>query len=88
MVCGLRRVSSPKSRVSDPDHLISIPVLPTLLRDVTDAADKWDKSGRIDPFTEIYDVGILNQIYILSRPFAELPFLARFPHDRPLGLLS
>ena len=34
-------------------------VLPTLLKDIVDKADKWgndDKNGRIDPFTEIYDV--------------------------------
>ena len=39
--------------------LVSALVLPTLLQDITDKADKWGndgKSGRIDPFTEIYDV--------------------------------
>jgi len=38
---------------------ISVLVLPTFLRDVIDKADRWGddgKSGRIDPFTEIYDV--------------------------------
>jgi len=39
--------------------LNSISVLPTLLQDIVDRADKWGndgKNGRIDPFTEIYDV--------------------------------
>ena len=38
---------------------ISISVLPALLEDITNEADKWGnggKNGRIDPFTEIYDV--------------------------------
>lgn len=39
--------------------LVSTLVLPTLLQDITEKADKWGndgKTGRIDPFTEIYDV--------------------------------
>ena len=39
--------------------LNSIPVLPTLLEDIIDKADKWGNdgaTGRIDPFTEVYDV--------------------------------
>ena len=42
--------------------LNSISVLPTLLQDIVDRADKWGndgKNGRIDPFTEIYDVRLL-----------------------------
>jgi hypothetical protein len=42
--------------------LVSTLVLPTLMQDITDKADKWGndgKSGRIDPFTEIYDVSFL-----------------------------
>ncbi|KAF9644109.1 hypothetical protein BDM02DRAFT_3190905, partial [Thelephora ganbajun] len=37
-------------------------ILPTLLQDVIDKADKWGndgKNGRIDPFTEIYDLVFL-----------------------------
>ena len=39
--------------------LISNLVFPTLVQDITNKADKWGndgKNGRIDPFTEIYDV--------------------------------
>jgi len=42
--------------------LVSTLVLPTLLQDITNSADKWGnggKNGRIDPFTEIYDVSFL-----------------------------
>lgn len=38
---------------------ISVPALPTLLQDIIRGADEWGndgKTGRIDPFTEIYDV--------------------------------
>jgi len=40
---------------------MSIPVLPSLLQDIIDRADKWGnhgKTGRIDPFTEVYDVSL------------------------------
>ena len=48
----------------------SVPVLPTLLQDVIDTADKWNKSGRIDPFTEIYNVGLTFYLEsVLSFPF-------------------
>ena len=36
-------------------------VLPTLLQDIISMADKWGdngKTGRIDPFVEIYDVSV------------------------------
>jgi len=39
--------------------LTSIPVLPSLLEDIIDKADRWGDggtTGRIDPFTEVYDV--------------------------------
>ena len=42
--------------------LVSTLVLPTLLQDIANNADKWGndgKNGRIDPFTEIYDVSFL-----------------------------
>jgi hypothetical protein len=41
--------------------LILVPVVPTLFQDVTAKADKWGNngtSGRIDPFTEIFEVSI------------------------------
>ena len=39
--------------------LISILVLPTLIQDIVCKADKWGsggKTGKIDPFIDIYDV--------------------------------
>ena len=39
--------------------LTSTIVLPTLLQGIIEKADKWGndgKNGRIDPFTEVYDV--------------------------------
>lgn len=42
--------------------LVSTLVLPTLLQDIANNADKWGndgKNGRIDPFVEIYDVSLL-----------------------------
>ena len=41
--------------------LISTLVLPTLLQDIVDKADKWGnggKNGIIDPFSEVYDVSL------------------------------
>ena len=41
--------------------LISILVLPTLLQDIANRADKWGNDGktsRVDPFTEIYNVSL------------------------------
>ena len=35
-------------------------VLPTLLRDILGKADKWGNGGRIDPFSEVYDVSIFS----------------------------
>ena len=34
-------------------------VLPVLQQDIFDTANKWGSSGRIDPFTDIYNVGPL-----------------------------
>lgn len=37
-------------------------VLPALLLDIIHSADKWGKGGnggRIDPFTDVYDVSLL-----------------------------
>ena len=45
---------------------IFISVLPTLLEDITNEADKWGnggKNGRIDPFTEIYDVSFFRRCF-------------------------
>ena len=47
-------------------------VLPTLLQDITEEADKWGKNGRIDPFTDIYDVSFLRREFLESVP--SLPF--------------
>ena len=41
--------------------LIPIPALPTLVQDIIGRAETWGndgKSGKIDPFTEIYDVSL------------------------------
>ena len=66
--------------------LISSLALPTLLQDIIDGADKWGnggKTGRIDPFTEIYDVSIFSGSIRLSNSVPSLPLLARFSRDRP-----
>lgn len=55
--------------VCDPRHEVTglstnpiiVPVLPTLLQDAIDTADKWDNSNRIEPFTDIYYVGLVHQ---------------------------
>ena len=55
MVCLISVTNPYASNVN-----VCILVLPTLLEDVASEADKWGnggKNGRIDPFTEIYDVG-------------------------------
>jgi len=41
--------------------LVSILVLPSLPQDIIARADKWGddgETGRIDPFTEVYDVSL------------------------------
>ena len=41
--------------------LISISVFPSLVQDVIESMDKWGDdgtAGRIDPFTEVYDVSL------------------------------
>ena len=52
--------------------VISTLVLPTLLQDITEEADKWGKNGSIDPFTEIYDVSFLRRELLGS--VSSLPF--------------
>ena len=81
----VRRISTPQSLVTIVG-LIPHLVLPTLLQDILDKADEWGddgKSGRIDPFTEIYDVSHLRGVcqfvvLVLSRMFS-----ASFHHDHP-----
>jgi len=63
--------------------LISLLVLPTLLQDIIDRADKWGNEGKIDPFTEIYDVSLLeNGLPFFSFFFfwlgADLPSFSSF----------
>jgi len=58
MVRAISIVQPPISNIG----LISTSALPTVLQDVTDKADKWGdhgENGRIDPFTEIYDVSFV-----------------------------
>ena len=64
--------------------LISILVLPTLLQDIIDRADKWGDEGKIDPFTEIYDVSLLGNAHVQGLALIFL-LSARFRHDRPYG---
>ena len=69
--------------------LVSALVFPTLLQDITNKADKWGndgKSGRIDPFTQIYDVSFLQRDF--SGLVLSLCPSARLRHDRPYGHLS
>jgi hypothetical protein len=81
----VRGIPAPQSLVTIVG-LIPHLVLPTLLQDTLDKADKWGndgKSGRIDPFAEIYDVSCpcdVRQfvVLVLSRMF-----LGSFHHDHP-----
>ena len=53
--------------------------LPTLLRDIFNKADKWGndgKSGRIDPFTDVYDVSLF--IAYVFRICAEFALFSSF----------
>ena len=68
---------------------ISVSVLPTLLEDIINEADKWGnggKDGRIDPFVEIYDVSSLLHYFPGSVP--TLYPSACLRHDCPLDRLS
>lgn len=64
--------------------LISILVLPTLLQDIIDRADKWGDEGKIDPFTEIYDVSLIGNGHF-GDPVLTLRLAAGFRYDRPNG---
>ena len=74
----VRDLKSPVSNV-DP---ISAPVLPTLLQDIIHTVDRW---GRIDPFTEIYNVCLFHRRTFYPDSELNFPFLARFPPDVPFG---
>jgi hypothetical protein len=86
-----------RTRISTPQSLVAIVgliphlVLPTLLQDIIDKADKWGndgKSGRIDPFTEVYDVSCPPDVcqFVLFMLIPRM-FSASFPHDRPNGYM-
>ena len=56
MVCRLHN-NSPASETD----LIPVPVLPALMQDIVGTTNKWGnegKCGRIDPFTEVYEVNL------------------------------
>ena len=76
-------VSVISSYISNVD--ISIPVLPTLLEDISNEANKWGNGGkdrRIDPVTDIFDVSSFRHSF--SEIGAEfVPRPARLHHDRP-----
>ena len=62
--------------------LISVLALPTLLQDIIGKADQWGhrgESGRIDPFTEVYDVSLATRTLVDSVLSLSLP--ARLPPD-------
>ena len=57
-------------------------VLPTLLQDITKNADKWGndgKNGRIDPFTDIYDVSFFAGLFFGGISAEFVPFSSFLP---------
>ena len=71
--------------------LISISVLPSLLEDIIDRANKWGdhgKTGRIDPFTEVYDVSLYLETSTIFGSVLSFLLSARFRHDRPYDRMS
>ena len=59
--------------------LVSRLDLHTLLQDITNKAEKWGnggKSGRIDPFTEVYDVSLFTMYAF--RIGTEFPLFSSF----------
>ena len=57
-----------------------------MLRDIIDKTDKWGnngKSGRIDPFVEIYDVSCPRDVLQLMGLVLSPTFSAGLRHDRP-----
>ena len=62
--------------------LISLLALPMLLQDIISKVDQWGhrgESGRIDPFTEVYDVSLAIRALVDSVLNLSLP--ARLPPD-------
>ena len=62
--------------------LVSTLVLPTLLQDITKNADKWGndgKNGRIDPFTDIYDVSFFAGLFFGGISSEFVPFSSFLP---------
>ena len=58
-------ISIPQSPTPSIDF-ISISVLPVMLQDMIENADKWgnnSKTGRIDPYAEIYDVSCIFSVH-------------------------
>ena len=50
--------------------LLSTLALPTLLQGIANKVDKWGnggKNGRIDPFTDIYEVGFFAALFLWDR---------------------
>ena len=85
----VRRISTPQSLVTIVG-LIPHLVLPTLLQDILDKADKWGgdgKSGRIDPFAEIYDVSRPRDVHRFVLSVLSRMFSASFRYDRPDGCM-
>ena len=71
--------------------VISVLVLPTLLQDIVDRADKWGnggETGRIDPFTEVYDVSPFVALRFWTGAELSLALSARFRHDCPYDHMS
>ena len=70
--------------------LISISVFPSLVQDIADRMDKWGgdgKTGRIDPFTEVYNVSLFFRNIFLEI-LLSFPLSARLRHDRPHDRMS
>jgi len=59
-MCDLR----PASAMTPSIGLISISVFPLLVQDIANRMDKWGdggKTGRINPFTDVYNVSLFFQ---------------------------
>ena len=62
-----------------------------MLQDVVDKADKWGDdgtAGRIDPFTEVYEVRAFLEERLALGLSLRLPLSASFRHDRPHDRMS
>ena len=62
-----------------------------MLQDIIDKADKWGndgKSGRIDPFTEVYEVSRPRDVcQFVLLGLIPRTFSVSFRHDRPNGYM-